>query len=254
MEEETKDKISDGRSRDFPVTLLLFIGFCGIIGLLTTVIIGIPLPFAFIFIAFAGVGLPWGLSRLAKKERKNKPIVISLIASILLSPVYVPIGVGMGFSMPLFPSYVKIFFTGPNVIQSVMSPDGDFEAYVVETPSIDPPNQSLYIQRSDNIHFLFIAKLAGDIDSIKKIHWSPQSDIVVFHTRCHLIAVRVPGYQTVKIPLGGEWIRTKASKRSTFSGAGPRVAVADIQFPQPCSFSYRLEGADTFKIIPMSSF
>jgi hypothetical protein len=76
----------------------------------------------------------------------------------------------------------------------------------------------------------------------------------VFHTRCNLIAVRVPGYQTVKIPLGGEWIRTIASKRSTFSGAGPRVAVADIQFRQPSSFSYRLEGADTFKTIPMDFF
>lgn len=254
MEEETKDKTSDGRSRDFPATLLLFFGFCGVIGLLTTAIIGIPLPFAFIFVAFVGIGLPWGLIRLTKKERKVKPIVISAIASILLSPVYIPIGIGMGFSMPLFPSYVKIFFTGPNVVQSVMSPNGDFEAYVVEAPSIDPPNQSLFIQRSDNIHFLSIADLAEDIDSIKKIHWSPQSDIVVFHTRCHLIAVRVPGYQTVKIPLGGEWIRTKASKRSTFSGAGPRVAVADIQFLQPSSFSYRLEGADAFKKIQMSSF
>ena len=254
MEEETKEKKLDDHSRDFPVTLLLFFGFCGVVGLITTAIIGIPLPFAFIFIALAGVGLPWGLIQLTQKERKVRPIVISSIASILLLPVYVPIGIGMGFSMHLLPSYVKMFFAGPNVVQSVMSPDGNFEAYVVEAPSIDPPNQSLYIQRSDNIHFLSITDLAEDIDSIKKIHWSPQSDIVVFHTRCHLIAVRVPGYQTVKIPLGGEWIRTKASKRSTFSGAGPRVAVADIQFPQPCSFSYRLEGADTFKIIQMSSF
>ena len=99
-----------------------------------------------------------------------------------------------------------------------------------------------------------VAKLAEDIDAIKEIHWSPQSDIVVFQTRCNLIAVRVPGYQTVRIPLGGERIRTKASKRSTFSSAGPRVAVADIQFPQAGSFGYRLEGADTVKTIQMDTF
>lgn len=253
MEEERKDNKSDVRSRDFPVTLLLFIGFCGVIGLLTTVILRIPLFFAFIFIAFTTVGLPWGLIRLREKERKVKLIVISSIASILLFPVYIPIGIGIGFFTPLLPSYLKIFYTGPNVAHSVMSPDGNFEAYVVEEPSIDPPNQSLFIQRSDNIHFLSIAKLAEDIDSIKKIHWSPQSDIVVFHTRCYLIAVLVPGYQTIKIPLGGEWIRTKASKRSTFTSAGPRVVVTDIQFPQPGSFSYRLEGAETFKIIQVDS-
>jgi hypothetical protein len=254
MEEEKKDKKSCGRSSNYSVILLLFFGFCGAIGLLTTAIIGIPLPFALVFIVFAGFGLPCGLIRLTKKAKKIKPVVISLIASILLLPVYIPIGIGIGFLAPLLPSYVKIFFTGPNVIQSVMSPDGNFEAYVVEAPSIDPPNQSLYIQRSDNIHFLSIADLAEDIDSIIEIHWSPQSDIVVFHTRCNLIAVRVPGYQTIKIPLGREWIRTKASKRSTFSGAGPRVAVADIQFPQPGSFSYRLEGVDTLKTIPMGPF
>ncbi len=53
------------------------------------------------------------------------------------------------------------------------------------------------------------------------------------------------------IPLGGEWIRTKASKRSTFSVAGPRVTVADIEFTEPGSFSYRLEGVNTARTIQM---
>jgi len=254
MEEERENRRSDGWGGDLSVILLLLAGFCGIIGLSTAAIIGIPLPFTLVFIALAAVGLPCGFSRLLKKERKVKPVVIAAVASIFMSPVYVPVGIAIGFFTPMVPSHVKDFFTGPDIVQSVMSPDQNFEAYIVERPSIDPPNQSLFIQRSDNIHFVRVAKLAEDIDAIREIHWSPQSDIVVFHTRCNLIAVRVPGYQTVKIPLGAERIRTKASKRSTFSGAGPRVTVADIQFPQPCSFSYRLEGADTFKIIPMNSF
>ncbi|MHC4584070.1 MAG: hypothetical protein ACYS3N_06040 [Planctomycetota bacterium] len=254
MEKEGENIISGGRGCDFPVILLLLVGFCGVIGLLTTAILRIPLPFTLVFIVLATVGLPFGLSRLRKKERKVKLIVISAVASILLSPAYVPIGIGIGFFTPLVPSYVKDFFTGPNVIQSVTSPDQNFEAYVVERPSIDPPNQSLFIQRSDNIHFVRVAKLAEDIDAIKEIHWSPQSDIVVFHTRCNLIAVRVPGYQTVKIPLGGERIRTKARKRSTFTGAGARVAIADVQFPHAGSFSYRVEGIDAIKTIPMGVF
>jgi hypothetical protein len=248
MEKEGENIISGGRDSDFPVILLLLVGFCGVIGLLTTVILRIPIPFSLVFIVLATVGLPCGLSRLKKKERKVKLIVVSAVASILLSPTYVPIGIGIGFFVPTVPSYVKDFFTGPNVIRSVTSPDQNFEAYVVERPSIDPPNQSLFIQRSDNIHFVHVAKLA------KEIYWSPQSDIVVFHTRCNLIAVCVPGYQIIKIPLGGEWIRTKAKKRSTFTGAGARIAIADVQFPQAGSFSYRLEGVDTFKTIPIGAF
>jgi hypothetical protein len=251
--EEKENERSEGRGSDSAVILLILAAFCGVIGLISTVIIGIPLPFALIFIALAAIGLPCGLSRLSKKDRKVKPIAISLVASILLSPVYVPAGIAIGFFTLMIPSHVKDFFTGPDVIQSVTSPDQNFEAYVVERPSIDPPNQSLYIQRSDNIHFLRVAKLAEDIDSIKEIHWSPQSDIVVFHTRCNLFAVRIPGYQTVKIPLGGEWIRTKAKRRSTFSGAGPRVAVAEIEFPRAGSFSYRLKGIETAKTIQMDT-
>ena len=254
MEEERENMRSDGRGGDLSVILLLFAGFSGLVGLLTAAIIGIPLPFTLVFIALAAVGLPCGFSRLGKKERKVRPVVIAAVASILLAPVYVPVGIAIGFFTPLIPSHVKDFFTGPDVVQSVTSPDQNFEAYVVERPSIDPPNQSLFIQRSDNIHFLRVAKLAEDIDAIKKIHWSPQSDIVVFHTRCNLIAVRVPGYQTVRIPLGEEWIRTKASKRSTFTGAGPRFAVADIQFIQAGSFSYRLEGTATAKTVQMGTF
>jgi hypothetical protein len=251
MKEERENKSSDGRSSDLSTILLLLVGFCGIIGLLAAAVIGIPLAFTLVFIALAAIGLPCGLSRLGKKERKVKPIVISAVVSILLSPIYVPLGIAIGFFIPQIPAHVNNIFTGPDVVQSVMSPNQNFEAYVVESPSIDPPNQSLFIQRSDNIHFVRIAKLAEDIDAIKEIHWSPQSDIVVFHTRCNLIAVCVPGYQTVKIPLGGERIRTKASKRSTFSSAGPHVTVADIKFPRAGSFSYHLEGIDTIKTIDM---
>ena len=253
MEEERENKSYDSRSSNLSTILLLLAGFCGVIGLLAAAIIGIPLPFALVFIALAAIGLPCGFSRLRKKERKVKPIVISAVASILLSPICVPVGFAIGFTTYLAPSHVKDFFTGPNIVQSLTSPDQEFEAYVVERPSIDPPNQSLAIQRSDNIHFVRVAKLAEDIDAIREIHWSPQSDIVVFHTRCNLIAVRVPGYQTVKIPLGGERTRTKAKKRSTFTGAGPRVAVAEIEFPGDGSFSYRLEGVDTVKTIQMGT-
>ncbi len=149
--------------------------------------------------------------------------------------------------------YIIAIINGPNIVQSVTSPDGNFEAYVEDQPSIDPPNQSLYVQRSDMIHYMYIAHLAEDVDAIQKIHWSPYSDVVVFHTMFYLIAVRVPGYQTVKIYLGREWTRTKPSRRSTFTSGGPSLRVAAIEFPRPGTFSYRLKGSDEFHTIEMDS-
>jgi len=104
MEDERENKSSEGHGSNLSVTLLLLAGFCGVIGLLAVAIIGIPLPFALVFIALAAIGLPCGLSRLRKIDRKVKPIVISVFASILLSPVYVPAGIAVGFFTPLVPS------------------------------------------------------------------------------------------------------------------------------------------------------
>ena len=90
-----------------------------------------------------------------------------------------------------------------------------------------------------------------DIDSIQQIHWSPDSDIVVFQTRCNLIATHLPEYTTITIPLSGEWRRSKPSKQSTFCGAGPRVTVSSVEFPNPGTFGYKFEGSDQLKTIEM---
>ena len=150
-------------------------------------------------------------------------------------------------------THIIAFVSGHNVVQSEISPDGNFEAYVEDHPSPDGPNQYLLVQRSDAVHFLIIAHLAEDIDSIQEIHWSPYSDVVLFQTQVYLIATRVPGYQTVKIYLGSEWRRKKPSKQSSFTAGGIEHRVAEVGFPEPGAFSYRLEGSDQFHIIQMDS-
>jgi hypothetical protein len=150
-------------------------------------------------------------------------------------------------------THIIAFVRGHNIVQSETSPDGDFEAYVEDHPSPDGPNQYLLVQRSDVIHFLIIAHLAEDIDSIQEIHWSPYSDVVLFQTRVYLIATRVPGYHTVKIYLGSEWRRKKPSKQSSFTAGGIKYRVAEVGFPEPGAFSYRFEGSDQFHTIQMDS-
>ncbi len=253
MENESGDTQASVQVKESAIIPSLCIGFCGLVGLLVTGIIGLPLPLSYVLLACALIGVPLGWLHLEKRKAKAKPIVVSLLLALLLAPILLPLGIATGFLLPVLPSHIKAFLNGPNVIRSVTSPDGNFEAYVVESPSIDPPNQSLYIQRSDKTRFVRVEKLPEDIDRVLEIHWSPQGDVVVFHNRCSLVAVRVPGFQIVKIPLGKEWRRHKAGMRSTFSGAGPHVKVAAIQFLHPGTFGYRLEGANAFKTIDMSA-
>lgn len=253
------------------IMLLLFIGFCGIIGWFgttcwmlqgwtnsrhwasgSTIVRTVTMCslWTSFFLIFAAFGLPWGFRLLRQSKQKKKVVVRSLVPAVVLSPAYILLGMVFILFMPLVGGWIKTAFAGPTVVQSVFSPDGRFEAYVIEAPSIDPPNQSLFIRR-DKIHSKRIAKLPEDVDSIQKIHWSPHSDIVVFQTWFSLIAAHVPDYKTVEIPLGGEW---HWRKNGTFWVDYNNVKrIAAIEFPKPGVFSYRSKSSDEFKTVEIDS-
>ena len=161
----------------------------------------------------------------------------------------------MLIAVPLFAfGYVDAILHGPKIVLSVPSPDGNYEAYVEEAPSIDPPNQSLFVERSDKLHFMHIAKLAGDIDSIKQILWSPDSQIVVFHSRHYLTATRVSDWRTVRIYLGKEWRRSQPRRHhTTFTSGGVSREVEAIEFPEAGGFAYRLVGDDKLYTVVINS-
>jgi hypothetical protein len=145
--------------------------------------------------------------------------------------------------IPLFGlGYVQAMLSGPEVVMEVSSPDGEFVAYVEEPPSLDPPNQSLFVERGDKTHFMRIAKLAGDVDSIKDIVWSEDGDIVVFHSQCYLTAARVADWRTTRVYLGREWRRAEPKRRTTFSSGGAAKVVDSIEFPEAGVVEYMFEG------------
>jgi len=154
-------------------------------------------------------------------------------------------------AIPLFTlGYVDAILHGPKIVMSLPSPDGKYEAYVEESPSMDPPNQSLFVERSNKVHFMHIADLAEDVDSIKEILWSPDSEIVVFLSRHYLTATRVGDWRTVRLYLGKEWRRSRPQRHhSTFSSGGVRQRVEAVEFPEPGTFAYRLEGEENFRKI-----
>jgi len=143
--------------------------------------------------------------------------------------------------VPLFGAgYVRAMLNGPDVVLSVPSPDGSYTAYVENLPSLDPPNQSMSVERGDQRHFMWIGNLAGDVDAIEEILWSPDGEIVVFQSRHYLTATRVSDWRTIRVYLGREWTRTKAARRSTFTSGGVARVVEGIEFPERGVVVYRL--------------
>ena len=259
------------------IIVLLFIGFCGIIGWLGTFwwlldntnfrgtdfwqvvnIIDNGLLWSSFFLVFALIGIPWGLRLLRRSERRMKLVIRSLIPAVILSPAYILFGMLIILLTPFVSGWVKAISIGPNIVQSQLSPDGKFEAYVIDKPSIDPPNHHLYIRRNDvvrrdNLHYSRpIAQLPEDVDFIQKIHWSPHSDIVVFQSYFSLIAARVSDYKMVKIPLGGELHWRK--NRTFWVDYDDAKQVTAVEFPQAGAFSYQLVDSDELKVIEMDSF
>jgi hypothetical protein len=176
-----------------------------------------------------------------KPSRKHKLLPVALICAWFLACA----GAVYGFALirPFAAGIISLAQTalkGPQVVQSAFSPDRTFEAYVMEYPSIDPPNQTILIQRSDKSHFVVIGKLVDDVDSIREIHWSESGEMVVFVTSNNLVAVLVPGFQTLKIPLDDEFARYFPGKSETFGGGIPQYRVEEVAFPEAGVFAYRL--------------
>jgi hypothetical protein len=163
-------------------------------------------------------------------------VLIALVLVVLVVPVVM---IGFLFGFP----FAMAVLQPPAPVLEVTSPDQQYVAYVEEQPSLDPPNQALFIEQNDRIHYRHIANLPEDVDSIQQIHWSPESDLVVFQTHMSLIAVRIPGFEQVHIPFGGVYIRSQAERRSTFSTKMPEHPVEQVVFPTTGAFSYQISGA-----------
>jgi len=165
--------------------------------------------------------------------------------------------VGLLIAISPFPhlafAYADAALRGPKVVLSAPSPDGDYEAYVEDLPSIDPPNQALFVEHSDKVRFMHIADLAEDVDAIIRIVWSPDSNIVVFHSRDYLTATRISDWRTIRIYLGKEWTRSQPFRGATFACGGPQRTVEAIEFPADGRFAYRLDGNEQSSTVRMDS-
>ncbi len=146
----------------------------------------------------------------------------------------VVLGVGylVGVSMP-----------DQGIAKASTSPDGRFGAFVRAHPSIDPPNQSLWIKNNASGKVTQIAKLPEDVDGIQDIRWAPDSEVVVFNTYWCLYCLRVADGKTKKI-------EKEATKRQGWDA--PRE-LEDITFGTDASFSYQYAGESEPVVVTFDS-
>lgn len=217
--------------------LLMTLAIGGLLAFILNLVIGGLAFLAIILLPIVAFSLRGAVGHLRRLPRAGWLVLASVLPAVLVALLLV----AGQFFLLLLPQYASAIVNGPNVIHSARSPDGQFEAYVVDRPCIDGPAHALYVERSDGLHFIQIADLPEDIDAVEKIVWSPSGDMVVFQTRFAIIIANVPTYETVKIPLGIEWSRSKAGRGSTFCTGGPRRTVQSISFPTPGVLAYRLD-------------
>lgn len=243
--------------------LLLFIGFCCLFGWLATNFIlltqftnsrhfasvGATLQTLlgnFIFTAFfIVIGLPVfiaGYRRLKRTEYQKSLVIKSLTPAAFLGPVLGAAGILVIMMTPFVFATARTILFGHKVVQSADSPDGRYQAYVVDVPCIDGPNHHLNVKEIATGKTAFVAQLPEDVDFNQQILWSPHSDIVVFRSNFKLTAYSPVTEQTQEVKLGGDY---HWRKNGTFWVDYKNVKKAsDMQFPEAGVFSCRLDDAE----------
>ncbi len=130
------------------------------------------------------------------------------------------------------------FNSKPGKVMSVNSPQGSYEAYVVENPSIDPPNQGLFISKTGTNEFRLVANLPEDIESAQKLYWTEDGNKAIFVTNWHLFVTDVQNFNTKKISLNPDWWKWQQGGK-TFSSSGTSVVVEELEFIGSDSLRYR---------------
>lgn len=254
--------------------LLLFAGFCSIVAWLGTNVflltsftnslhfetfqatlgtVARNLLITSFLVILAVLFLPRGLKRLRQTANKGRLVLGAVVPSLILLPLLVIASIAAIMLAPYGLACARSVIVGPDIVQSVASPDGRYIAYVVDKPSIDGPNHHLYIRvpTGTNATGRKIANLPEDVDFNKEIHFSPRSDMVVFQTYFKLIAASLSDFRTAEVKLGGDhhW-----RKNGTFWVDYDNVKKpVEITFPDADSFAYRLEGSREIHTVKLTA-
>ena len=223
---------------------LLFLGFCCVFGWIGTnfilltqytnsrhfasfgvilhTILG-SLIYTSFYIVLGLTAFIWAARRFKRTRQKEGLIAKSLIPAVCLTPLLAIGGIAVILMAPFAYAHIQMLIMGPDIVQSQISPNQQYQAYVADLPSIDGPNHHLYVKETASGDVTFVTNLPEDVDANEEILWSPYNDIVVFKTHFKLIAYAPASDTKEEIVLGGEY---HWRKNGTF-----RVDYKDVKKP-----------------------
>lgn len=153
--------------------------------------------------------------------------------------------VGVVFSIG---GYWRYLVSGPQEVMAKVSPNGEFNAFVLNSPSIDGPNQSLNIETADKREFLKIGDLVEDVDFIKEIIWAPDSRAVVFWSKDYITLVSTETFSSTRVYLGKPWLRKEAGHKFVFT-TQPVTEVEWVEFGEK-AVKYKFRESEEEKTLP----
>jgi hypothetical protein len=187
----------------------------------------------------AAAGLWWGLRILRGKPGSTKHLVAALAPVVLLSPLLAVFGWISSFMLQAcFVNHVL----PDKVQQSTASPDGRHVAYIVRRMTVGGAGQAFRVS-IDGGRKITVGG-TGDYNFARKIHWSPDSEIVVFQQHSDLVAANMT-------------TREVHSSRLAYEISPDRTidvhAVDSIEFPNPGVFVITYKDGTTSQTVDLAS-
>lgn len=195
-----------------------------------------PITFLFPLIATPALGV--AIARLRRMENRRKVAAIPLISAVILIPVLY-----MGSMLTLFlvaDGWVRLTQPATTVL-TVESPTRQFEAYVINHPTIDEADQRLFLRGAGEAQGREVGRLGWE--RIERIHWSPDGQLAVFQSPMRLVVVRAGDTKSRVILLDGKKLAGGEEHYVPDDYRKFRNLTA-IEFPRPgvMNYHYTLRG------------
>lgn len=184
-----------------------------------------PIACSFLLVAAPTLGV--AIARLRRLENRVKIATVPLVLALLLTPVWFFSSVLTLFLVSH--GWVRLTQTATPVL-TVASPTRQFQADVLNYPTIDEADQRLFLRAAGEPRGRQVGRLG--YERIENIQWSPDGQMVVFYSAMRLVVVRTGDFKSRVIRLDGKTL-TGGEVTSSPDDYRKLRKLTTIDFPRP---------------------
>lgn len=206
-------------------------------------------PVSLLFPLIAAPALGVAIARMRRMENHGNIAAAPLILSLMLTPVFYFLSVLTLFVVS--DGWVRLTQPATTVL-TVASPTRQFEAYVMNYPTIDEADQHLYLRGAGETQGREVGRLGWE--RIERIHWSPDGQMAVFQSPLRLVMVRTGDFKSRVILLDGKKLTGGEEHYVPDDYRKFRKPTA-IEFPRPgvMVYHYTLQGAEENETVDLNT-